>query len=321
MAAIHPPRLSGFDCEAQPWRVFYATYLEYEISFSYYDQGVINMRNYYLILLLLFMPFLTISSEQTPPALLLAKLYKQNNQLADYWVSEKLDGVRAYWNGKNFISRQGNIIYAPVWFTEVLPNIKLDGELWINRMQFDVLSGRVRKKSPTDKEWRDIKYMIFDLPESKSVFTQRLKQLEKIILNINVKHIQLIKQFKVLSHKKLMQKLDELVKQDAEGLMLHRGSSFYKSGRRDDLLKLKRYFDDEATVIKHTPGKGKFKGMLGSILVETKTKIRFKIGSGFSLKERKSPPKVGAEITYKYFGLTSKGTPRFASYLRVRKKH
>ena len=207
------------------------------------------MRHYYLIILLLFMPFLAISSEQTPPALLLAKVYKQNIQLEDYWVSEKLDGVRAYWNGKNLISRQGNIIQAPDWYTEVLPNIKLDGELWISRAQFEVLSGRVRKKSPVDKEWREIKYMIFDLPESKENFTQRLEQLEKIISNINVEHIELIKQFKVSSHQVLMKKLDELVKLKAEGLMLHRGASFYKSGRHDDLVKLKRYFDDEAIEI------------------------------------------------------------------------
>ncbi|MCK4865070.1 MAG: DNA ligase [Gammaproteobacteria bacterium] len=272
-----------------------------------------------LCFILLFSPY--ISASGSVPALLLAKLYKQNNQLADYWVSEKLDGVRAYWNGKNFISRQGNIIQAPDWFIEVLPNIKLDGELWISRAQFEVLSGRVRKKSPIDKEWREIKYMIFDLPESKEIFTQRLKQLEKIISNINAEHIQLIKQFKVSSHQVLMKKLDKLVKLKAEGLMLHRGSSFYKSGRHDDLVKLKRYYDAEAIVIKHIEGKGKFKGMLGSILVETKNKIRFKIGSGFTNKERKSPPKIGTEITYKYFGLTRKGTPRFASYLRIRNQY
>ncbi len=279
------------------------------------------MRHYYLIIFLLFMPFLAIASEQTPPALLLAKVYKQNNQLAEYWVSEKLDGVRAYWNGNEFISRQGHIIHTPKWFIKNLPTIKLDGELWLGRTRFDELSGRVRKKVYVDSDWLDIKYMIFDLPDSNEIFTQRLKQLEKIIYNINEKHIRLIKQSKVSSHNALMKKLDKLVVLGAEGLMLHRGSSFYKSGRHDDLLKLKRYFDAEAIVIKHIEGKGKFKGMLGSMLVETKGKIRFKIGSGFSLKERKKPPEIGAEITYKYFGLTSKGTPRFASYLRVRKKH
>ncbi len=261
------------------------------------------------------------ASPEHPPALLLAKLYKQNSQLDDYWVSEKLDGVRAFWDGKNLISRQGHVIHAPDWFIKVLPDIKLDGELWLGRARFDELSGRVRKTLPADKDWHDIKYMIFDLPENKKTFTHRLEQLEKIISAINAKHIQLIKQFKVSSHQVLMKKLDELLKHDAEGLMLHRGSSFYKSGRHDDLLKLKRYFDAEAIVIKHIAGKGKFKGMLGSMLVETKDKKRFKIGSGFSLKERKKPPEIGVEITYKYYGLTSKGKPRFASFIRVRNKH
>ena len=258
------------------------------------------------------------AAAENPPALLLAKIYSQNNHIEDYWVSEKLDGVRAYWDGKRLISRQGHPIHAPVWFVKGLPDIKLDGELWISRAQFEVLSGRVRKKIPIDKEWRDIKYMIFDLPGSKEIFTRRLAILKTLISDINVNHIKLINQFKVSSHQALMQRLDELVKQNAEGLMLHRGSSRYKSGRQDDLLKLKKYSDAEAVVISHIPGKGKFLGLLGSMLVETKDKKRFKLGSGFSLKERKNPPKIGALVTYKYFGLTNKGTPRFASFMRLR---
>jgi len=116
-----------------------------------------------------------------------------------------------------------------------------------------------------------------------------------------------------------MKKLDDVVEQGAEGLMLHRASSLYKSGRSDDLLKLKKHFDAEAVVISHLPGKGKYQGMLGSMLVETPDKIRFKIGTGFSDEERKNPPAIGSIITYKYFGLTKKGVPRFASFMRVRK--
>lgn len=267
--------------------------------------------------ILLTVSFASAAAEQ-PPALLLAKIYTQNTRLEDYWVSEKLDGVRAFWDGKKFISRQGHVIHAPAWFVDGLPDIKLDGELWIGRAQFAEVSARIRKNAPRDKDWRDIKYMIFDLPGSKEIFTRRLARLKTLLAEINVSHIQLIHQFKVLSHQALMQRLDKLVKEDAEGLMLHRGSSRYQSGRQDDLLKLKKYFDAEAVVISHIPGKGKFQGLLGSLLVETKDKKRFKLGSGFTLQERKNPPAIGALVTYKYFGLTNKGIPRFASYMRVR---
>ena len=47
------------------------------------------------------------------------------------WMSEKMDGVRAYWNGEKMISRQGTVIPCPLWFISALPtNISFDGELW-----------------------------------------------------------------------------------------------------------------------------------------------------------------------------------------------
>ena len=254
------------------------------------------------------------------PNLLLANIYSSDIQLQNYWISEKLDGVRAYWNGKNLVSRQGNIFHAPKWFTNVLPEAELDGELWLARGEFEKVSGLVRRDSPEESDWREVKYMIFDLPNHTGTFDQRLNKLKKIIAKINAPHIQLVEQFKVSSHKVLMKKLDEVVEQGGEGLMLHLASSLYKSGRSDDLLKLKKHFDAEAVVIAHLPGKGKYEGLLGSMLVETPEKIRFKIGTGFSDEERKNPPAIGSVITYKYFGLTKKGVPRFASFMRVRKR-
>lgn len=250
--------------------------------------------------------------------MLLANIYSSDIQLQNYWISEKLDGVRAFWNGANFVSRQGNVFHAPVWFTRVLPKIELDGELWLGRGKFDQLSGLVRRDSPDDTDWQNIKFMIFELPNHAGSFDERLKRLKEIVADINAPHIQLVEQFKIANHEALNKKLDELVEQGAEGLMLHLASSLYKSGRSDDLLKLKKYMDAEAVVIGHLPGKGKYKGMLGSLEVETVDKRRFKIGSGFSDKERNNPPAIGSTITYKYFGLTGKGIPRFASFIRVR---
>jgi len=250
------------------------------------------------------------------PSLLLSKIYHSDIAIEDYWISEKLDGVRAYWDGENLISRRGHIFNAPQWFTAPLPNMALDGELWIERNQFDKLSGLVRKKNGAN--WQPIKYMIFDLPNSKESFDSRVKTMEAITQKNNSRHFYAIKQFKLKSHKQLMLKLDDIIHLGGEGLMLHKGSSYYKSGRSNDLLKLKKHLDVEATVIKHISGKGKFKNMLGAILVETKDQVRFKIGSGFSNDERKNPPPIGTLITYKYFGLTSKGKPRCASFMRIK---
>ncbi|MDH5610981.1 MAG: DNA ligase [Gammaproteobacteria bacterium] len=255
------------------------------------------------------------------PDLLLANIYHSDIRLGNYWVSEKLDGVRAYWDGAHFISRQGNIYNAPAWFTRVLPKTALDGELWLGRGKFEQLSGIVRRQLPEGASWTNVKFMIFDLPGSTEIFDQRFKRLEKIVADIDTPHIQLVEQFKVSSHEVLIKKLDDMAMQGAEGLMLHLGSSVYKSGRSDDLLKLKKHLDAEAVVIAYIPGKGKYEGMLGSLEVEIADKKRFKIGSGFSDAERKKPPAIGSIITYKYFGLTSNGIPRFASFMRVRNSH
>lgn len=272
---------------------------------------------YLAVILALF----SLATEASPPALQLANVYHNAINLDHYWVSEKYDGVRAYWDGGQLLSRQGNRINAPEWFTEALPELALDGELWIGRGRFEQLSGIVRRRTPQAADWRDIKYMVFDLPGSPMIFDDRLRRLQQIIGRINQPHVRLVDQQKITTQDLLMRKLDEIVAAGGEGLMLHRGSSIYKGYRSDDLLKLKRYADAEAKVVGHFPGKGKYQGMLGSILVETDDNKRFKIGSGFSDNERKNPPPIGARITYKYFGLSGRGIPRFASFLRIRQEH
>ena len=269
--------------------------------------------------------FPALANSQPPPVLQLANHYHQEIEVNSYWVSEKLDGVRAYWTGSQFISKKGNVYPAPEWFTEDFPRFPLDGELWIARNTFDELSGIVRKNKPIDNEWQKVSYQVFDLPQSLEIFDGRLNEL-KILLNQKKMGfpdwLVLIKQFKAASHDDLMARLDLVVQQGGEGLMLHLGSSLYHGRRDDDLLKLKRYFDAEARVLEHLVGKGKYKGILGSMLVEviggSKEKIRFRIGTGFSDEERKYPPPIGSIITYKYFGFTRNGLPRFASFMRVR---
>ena len=252
------------------------------------------------------------------PALLLAKVYSDQTDLNNYWVSEKLDGVRAYWDGQQLISRQGNRFAAPAWFTAGFPDEPLDGELWMGRGTFDVLSGTVRQQTPDDDQWRKVHYMVFDMPIPDLTFDERLARLTQLIAAQGIPHLQLVEQYKVTDRTTLMQKLERVVAQGGEGLMLHRGASLYRAARSDDLLKLKTYEDAEAVVIAHLPGKGKYEGMMGSLLVEMPNRRRFKIGTGFSDAQRADPPPIGSTITYKYFGKTNSELPRFASFLRMR---
>jgi len=270
--------------------------------------------------LLLSLLITTSALAAAPPKIMLAKVYQQGADLKSYWVSEKLDGVRAYWNGQQLKSRQGNIYHAPRWFTANFPKQPLDGELWIGRDTFQQLISTVRKKRPNSDAWREVRYMVFDLPSSTASFTTRLTQLKKLIPQTS-QNLMLVEQFRVSGHAQLMTKLDEVIAAGGEGLMLHRGDSLYRSGRNSDLLKVKRFQDAEAVVTRHLAGKGKFKGMLGSIEVVLPDGQHFRIGSGFSNQERRNPPPIGTTITYRYFGLSKKGIPRFASFLRAREDY
>ncbi|MGP4845011.1 DNA ligase [Marinobacter sp. 1Y8] len=251
-----------------------------------------------------------------PPKILLGETYQQGINLSDYWVSEKLDGVRAYWDGKQLISRQGHRFHAPDWFLTDFPEQPLDGELWMGRGRFSETSGAVRKLEPVDAEWRQIRLMVFDLPSSRAPFSERVVQMKALVSGSP--YIAMIDQRRASSHDALMEQLDQVVANGGEGLMLHDGNSLYRAGRTDDVLKVKRYQDAEAVVVGHTEGNGKYEGQLGALIVERKDGRRFKLGTGFSDAQRADPPPMGAEVTFKYYGLTSTGLPRFASFLRVR---
>ncbi|NOR69397.1 MAG: DNA ligase [Methylomarinum sp.] len=253
------------------------------------------------------------------PPLSLAKTYQGVEDISQYWVSEKLDGVRAYWNGQQLVSRQGNIYSAPVWFTQSFPKQALDGELWLARGQFQRLVSIVRKKQAVDDEWKSVRYFVFDLPHSKQTFNVRLKVLQNLVEQSHSVYLQVVKQYRLSDKMALMQSLNQVVDAGGEGLMLHHADALYHSGRNTDLLKVKPFYDAEATVIAYIEGKGKFSGLLGALLVEMPNGLRFKVGSGFNLQQRQNPPKIGSVITYKYFGKTQKGIPRFASFLRIRK--
>lgn len=252
------------------------------------------------------------------PPLLLAEVLGGDVDVTRYWVSEKLDGARALWDGRSLRFRSGRPVNAPEWFVAGLPAEPLDGELWIARGQFEALSGIVRRKAPRDEDWRRVKFMVFEQPDGAGSFSERIDSLRAIVARAGVPWLQVVEQFRVADRAALQARLDEVVKGGGEGLMLHRADAPYVTGRSDALLKLKPLFDTEATVIAHLPGRGRLDGMMGSLLVETAGGVRFQIGTGFSDAERRAPPPVGSQITFVYRDLTQDGVPRFASYLRRR---
>ena len=252
------------------------------------------------------------------PPILLANVLRPDIDVTQYLVSEKYDGVRAIWDGKTLRYRSGREVPAPAWFISKLPTTPLDGELWSARRKFDELSGIVRKTTPVDDEWKRITYMVFELPDGAGTFEQRYVKIREITAMVDWPQLRAVKQTRVANRAELKRRFDAMVKDGAEGLMLHLADAPYVTGRSDVLLKLKPLLDTEAVVVRHLPGKGKHLGRLGALEVKTKDGIVFRLGTGFSDAVRANPPPVGSLVTYTYREITPAGKPRFASFLRLR---
>ncbi len=272
----------------------------------------------FLVLLAVAASAPALAAEPAPPALLLAERYRGDIDISNYWVSEKLDGVRASWDGKSLQFRSGNPVPAPQWFVDALPKQPLDGELWLGRGSFDQLSAIVRRQAPVDAEWQRVRYMIFELPNAPGSFTDRVEQIKVVTAAANLPWLQAVPQFRLPDAVALQKKLREIVRSGGEGLMLHRGDAAYETGRSSALLKMTPWLDAEATVVAYLPGRGKYVGMVGALRMELPDGRHFSLGSGLTDAVRHNPPPVGTQVTYRYRELTSNGMPRFPRYLRVR---
>lgn len=274
--------------------------------------GLVRLLGVLLALLAIF----PVSAVEKPE-LILAKIFQPSSDVTEYWVSEKLDGVRARWDGHQLISRGGNILKAPKWFVKGFPDIALDGELWTARGGYQETVSIVRKQNP-HSGWKKIKIMVFDLPDYPGDFTARVTTMRQLAEQNLTPYLAIIPQFKVTSREQLMQRLKAVTDKGGEGLMLHHKASFYRSGRSADLLKLKPFSDAEAVIIGYRPGQGMFTGKMGAIKVRIDNGKEFFIGSGFSYHERENPPAIDSVITFRHQGVTDSGIPRFAVFLRVR---
>lgn len=252
------------------------------------------------------------------PALILAKSAPSSLEPAAYLVSEKLDGVRAYWDGQRLWTRGGLLIAAPTWFTQKLPAQALDGELWMGRGRFEALSGAVRQADPDEAAWRLISYRVFEMPGVAGTFEQRAQRLRQVVEQAHFDGLQWVQQEVIADRSALQRRLAEVLAAGGEGLMLHRADAPYTTGRSDALLKLKPVEDAEAVVIGYEPGKGRFAGQTGALKVRDEQGRVFSVGSGLSQAQRISPPPLGSTVTVRWRGTTSTGLPRFATLWRLR---
>ena len=231
------------------------------------------------------------TENQTPP-LLLANVWNPSIDPTGWWMSEKYDGLRAYWDGQKLWSRKGNLIHAPDYFLAELPrDIVLDGELWIGHGKFEETMSIVRSETPDDR-WNRVRYMVFDAPQAKGTFEQRMQFLRATSARKPLRQSRAQERCQGVAQ--LLAERDRVVREGGEGLMLRQPVGLRRPGRSPTLLKVKPYDDAEATVIAHEPGKGKFAGKLGALRVRTDEGREFSIGSGLRAPDRESPPVGGS---------------------------
>lgn len=259
-----------------------------------------------------------LASAAAPPRNMLPMVYKGGVDVGDYWISEKLDGVRGRWDGHRLWARSGARIDPPAWFTARWPKVPMDGELWIGRGRFDAISTLVRAPGIGGEGWRQVRLMVFDLPGDRGRFEQRVLHMRTLVAGVGSASLRVIPQFRLRDRAALDARLRAVVAAGGEGLVLQHRDALYVPGRSATLLKYKPYDDTEARVVAYTAGQGKYAGLLGALVVRRPDGLQFRIGSGFSDAQRRHPPAIGSNVTYRYNGLTSKGTPRFARFMRVR---
>lgn len=259
---------------------------------------------------------------QVEPYVALASEYESGLPLNHYWMSEKLDGIRAIWTGKALLTRKGKLIHAPDWFLKMLPDFAIEGELWCGRERFNLVQSTVLDQVPDEQRWRQVRFMLFDMLDADETwsFALRYRKLADWVEKNDAANVGYIEQREIASEHALLAHLDSVTNAGGEGVMLRRIDSLYRPGRTDDLIKVKKYQDAEAKVIGYKTGTGKYQGLMGSILVQAESGVTFYIGSGFTDEQRKYPPAIGDVVTYRFNGYTNNKLPRFARFMRVKRE-
>ncbi len=266
----------------------------------------------YLLFVLFFFCFADAFELQKPK--------RYSGQDVSGWVmSEKLDGIRGCWDGKNLTTKQGYKIHTPDYFTKNFPPFALDGELWIKRGAYELLQSVVLDDTPS-KMWQQVRYNIFEVPEAEGNFSQRVLVAGEWFRRHPTKYVKIIEQKVCHNKRELLSFLASVVRKGGEGVIVKDPKLSYFSGRSSAVLKLKEFSDAEAEVLEIHPGKGKNRGMMGSLTVRMKDGTTFKLGTGFTAYDRKHPPKIGDIVTFRYTGWTKNRKPRFASFMRIRDK-
>lgn len=268
----------------------------------------------YVLWMLLFVSLNVLAAK--PPDVLLLNTYN-GEQVEGWLISEKYDGVRAYWDGKTLWSRQGHAIVPPDWFVRHFPPFALDGELWLGRGRFEQTLSVVRTQT-ADVGWDKMAFYVFDVPDQAGGLLARLAVLQHYLQRHQQPYIRVMAQQPLVSMNQLAPWLARVVDAGGEGLVIREPNQPYIRGRTPFALKYKPQYDAECEVTGYLAGKGKYEGQVGALLCRNEQGQTLRLGSGLSDLQRQQPPKIGEQVSYRYSGFTQKGHPKHAVFWRLR---
>lgn len=238
------------------------------------------------------------------------------DDIHNYLVSEKLDGVRGFWDGNHMWSRQGIRILLPQRIKDKLPATPLDGELWAGRGGFSKVSGLINRDNPHHPDWENIQYGVFDTTMPNTPFGFRHVQLYGMLPYYSPEEpVFLLQQLHYSNHRDLQNHFDNIIEQGGEGLMLHQFENLYLGERTNNLLKFKQENELTATVLGYKPGEGKYLGKVGSLKVKSENGREFYVGSGLTDALREAPPNIDSRVCVQHTGFTEHGLPRFPRFV------
>lgn len=221
----------------------------------------------------------------------------------EFWLTQKLNGVRAtYYKGKLY-ARSG----VPFKGLEHITNefawdntdaVVLDGELTLkdkgtlsDNEAFRVATGIINS---SDDDKTGICYTVFDmLPtwdfekgESEMTYSARREALKGIAMTLGedspVKILPIL--YYGTDQSKINELLEQMVREDKEGLMLNLDVP-YKCKRHSGILKVKRFYTMDLPVVACEEGSGRLAGTLGAFVLDYKGN-EVRVGSGFTDEQR-----------------------------------
>lgn len=250
------------------------------------------------------------------------------------YLQPKLDGVRCIASKDGLFTRKGEKIIGVPHIAEGLTkffeefDIILDGELYNHSVEFNCLSGTIRRDPKEDDNSestirKSIEYFVYDIVSNDS-YKNRLSMLNNLMSAYPDKVYNLSASL-VTSEEKVDSEHDRFVEAGYEGVILRKAKAPYKCGKRSkDLLKVKQFEDDEFTILDVIEGDGNNSGMAAKLEIEDNgVKVYPNMTGRWEFCQQVLAEKeeyIGGEVTVKFFGRTPDGSLRHPSVKAIYKK-